>query len=150
MSIRYGSETYNIDHKGRVSVPVALRRARGRQSMALTLARGLDGCIVMYTEEQWTDFKARLKGIPYGEREGRDFKRQFFAHTVGPLTPDAQGRITIPAHLLGIAGLTKEVKFLPMDDRIELWDPARWNERQALDDDAMARAVERYFGGSGS
>ena len=59
MSDRYGSETYNIDHKGRVSVPVALRRASGRRaSLQVVLTRGFEGCIVMYTLEQWARFEA--------------------------------------------------------------------------------------------
>ncbi len=147
MPNRYGSEIYTIDHKGRVSVPVALRRAGGRRSLEIVLTRGFEGCIAMYTLEQWSRFEALLNAIPYGDTAGRKFARAFYESTVGPLTPDAQGRITVPPHLLALAGLTKEAKFLPMGDRIEIWDPARYAERQQAGDLDMIQGAERYFGG---
>ncbi len=147
MSNRYGSETYTIDHKGRVSVPAILRRASGRKSMDVVLTRGFEGCIVMYTPEQWARFEAMLNAIPYGDTEGRAFARAFYESTVGPLTPDAQGRIVIPAHLLKLAGLVKDAKFLPLGDRIEIWDPARWAEKHPASDLDMVKGAERYFGG---
>lgn len=143
----FGSETYTIDHKGRVSVPVRLRRASGRRSMEVVLTRGFEGCIALYTTEQWRKFEGMLNAIPYGDIEGRRFARAFFESTVGPLTADAQGRITIPPHLLEMAGLAKEAKFLPMGDRIEIWDPVRFTERQRVDELDLAKAAERYFGG---
>ncbi len=143
----FGSETYTIDHKGRVSVPVKMRRASGRKSMEVVLTRGFEGCITMYTREQWSVFEGMLNRIPYGDVEGRRFARAFFDATVGPLTPDAQGRITLPQHLLDLAGLSKEAKFLPMGDRIEIWDPARYAERQRADELDLAKSAERYFGG---
>lgn len=130
MAARYGSEIYSVDHKGRVSVPVALRRASTRRSMELYLTLGFEGCIAMYDVDQWKVFEAQLRAIPYGDPQGRAFVRAFLDATFGPLTPDAQGRITIPQKLLDIAGLKKDVKFLPLPDRIEIWDPARYDERQ--------------------
>jgi transcriptional regulator MraZ len=89
-----------------------------------------------------------LNAIPYGDVAGRAFARTFYADTVGPLVPDGQGRIPIPAHLLRLAGLTKDAKFLPMGDRIEIWDPVRYQERHEADDETMVKGAERYFGGA--
>ncbi len=147
MSPFFGSETYTIDHKGRVSVPVKLRRAGGRRSMEVVLTRGFEGCVVMYTLEQWATFEAMLNRIPYGDVAGRAFARTFFDATVGPLTLDAQGRITLPPHLLSLAGLSKEAKFLPLGDRIEIWDPTRYAERQRGDEVDLVKGAQRYFGG---
>ncbi len=150
MSNRYGSEIYTIDHKGRVSVPVALRRASGR-SKDVYLTLGFEGCIAMYDAEQWQVFEASLRAIPYGDPEGRAFARAFYDNTVGPLTPDAQGRITIPQHLLRIARLTKEAKFLPCGDRIEIWDPSTYAEKNPAADQALLSAqAKRFFGGQAS
>jgi MraZ protein len=150
MAARYGSEIYTIDHKGRVSVPVALRRASARRSREVYLTLGFEGCIVMYDAEQWKAFESRLNTIPYGDEEGRAFARLFFDATVGPLVPDTQGRIGIPQHLLHSAGLTKEAKFLPMGDRIEIWDPERYREASAPARVDLKKAGARWFGGGAS
>ena len=41
---------------------------------------------------------------------------------------DRQGRMAIPAHLRQYAGLQGDVLVLGANDRVELWDPARWEE----------------------
>ena len=40
--------------------------------------------------------------------------------------PDKQGRITIPAGLRDWPGLTHECTVIGADDRLEIWDTARW------------------------
>jgi MraZ protein len=50
---------------------------------------------------------------------------------------DGQGRIVVPARLRDYAGLNGEATVLGARDRIEVWDPGRWeeytNEMQAED-----------------
>jgi MraZ protein len=104
----------------------------------------------MYDAEQWKVFESRLNAIPYGDEEGRAFARVFFDATVGPLTPDAQGRIGIPQHLLQSAGLAKEAKFLPLADRIEIWDPQRYLETSAPAKVDLKKGGSRWFGGTGT
>lgn len=39
---------------------------------------------------------------------------------------DAQGRISVPPHLVEAAGIGKEVLFVGAGDVIEMWDPQRY------------------------
>jgi MraZ protein len=41
---------------------------------------------------------------------------------------DAQGRVTIPAHLARHAGIKKEVLFVGAGEVIEMWDPATYRK----------------------
>jgi MraZ protein len=148
MGRTYGSEIYTIDHKGRVSVPVALRRASGRRRLEYVLSRGLDNCLWLFTPEQWSAYEQKLNAIPYGDPAGRAFVRSVYAHTVGPLIPDAQGRITIPAHLLALAGLEKDARFLITGDKIEIWNPQRYDAVIQANADAMDVHAERVMGGN--
>jgi MraZ protein len=133
MSSFYGTETHSIDHKGRVSVPASMRRAAGRRGSAPTfiLVAGFEGCLALYSPDEWNSVEGRLRRIPMGDRRGRAFARAFLMDAC-KVTVDAQGRITIPPALVRRAGLGKEAVLLGQVDRIEIWDAERF--RAATDE----------------
>ncbi len=126
MSSFYGTETHSIDHKGRVSVPASMRRAAGRKgSRTFILVAGFEGCLALYSPDEWGSVEARLRRIPMGDRRGRAFARAFLMDAC-KVTVDAQGRVTIPPALVRRAGLGKEAVLLGQVDRIEIWDAERF------------------------
>ena len=52
----FGEYEHTIDTKGRVIIPAKLRDALGE---SFIISKGLDGCLSVYSMEQWT---AVLKG----------------------------------------------------------------------------------------
>ncbi len=127
MASFYGTETYAIDHKGRVSVPASMRRAASSKkgvADAFFLVAGFEGCLALYTPEEWRRVEDRLRLIPMGDRRGRAFARAFLMDAT-KVSVDAQGRVAIPPALMGRAGLGKEAVLLGQVDRIEVWNPER-------------------------
>ena len=126
MSSFYGTEKYAIDHKGRLSIPAAMRRAApGKKSIdRFLLVAGFEGCLALYTEPQWERVEERLQQLPIGGRKGRAFMRAFLMDACR-VTVDAQGRITIPPALTSRAGLGQEAVLLGQVGRIEVWSPDR-------------------------
>jgi len=128
MAAFYGTEKYAIDHKGRVSVPASMRRegAAKKSSAADTfyLVAGFEGCLALYTPDEWKRVEDRLRQIPMGDRRGRAFSRAFLMDAT-KVSVDAQGRVAIPPALMGRAGLGKEAVLLGQVDRIEVWHPER-------------------------
>ena len=126
MASFYGTETYAIDHKGRISVPAAMRRAGGSKKSADTfyLVAGFEGCLALYTPDEWRRVEERLRQIPMGDRRGRAFARAFLMDAT-KVSVDAQGRVAIPPALMGRAGLGKDAVLLGQVDRIEVWNAER-------------------------
>ena len=126
MSSFYGTETYSIDHKGRLSVPASMRRGAGRAKslQSFILVAGFEGCLSLFGPDEWKRVEDRLRRIPMGDRRGRAFARAFLMDAC-KVTVDAQGRVTIPPALLRRAGLGKEAVLLGQVDRIEIWDAER-------------------------
>ncbi len=57
---------------------------------------------------------------------------------------DALGRILIPEHLKGYAGLTREVVVAGVHTRLELWDKAAWTaykKKLEKEGDAIAQKL---------
>ena len=50
---------------------------------------------------------------------------------------DGQGRISLPAHLVELAGIEREVLFVGAGEVIEMWSPARYEEYVGAGGDAF-------------
>jgi MraZ protein len=121
----YGTETYAIDHKGRLSIPASMRRVDAKKVFdRFLLVAGFEGCLALYTEEQWQRIEEKLQQLPMGGRKARAFTRALLMNA-SRVTVDAQGRITIPPALMSRAGLGKEAVLLGQVGRIEIWNPGR-------------------------
>src|SRR5438132_7578731 len=113
-----------------------MRRAgKGKKPIdAFFLVAGFEGCLALYTEEQWRHVENRLQQLPIGGRKGRAFTRAFLMDACR-VSVDSQGRITIPPALVGRAGLGKDAVLLGQVGRIEIWNPERL---KAVVDEAQA------------
>ena len=144
----YGTDTYAIDHKGRVSIPAAMRRVGGKSRPLDTfiLVRGFEGCCALYAPDNWKRFEEKLLQIPIGNPKGRAFARAYLMDAT-TVTVDGQGRITIPPALLGHAGLGKEAVLHGQIDRIEIWNPDRLKAVVSDASGQLERLADEVLGG---
>lgn len=118
-----GTYEHSIDTKGRVIIPAKFRETLG-DSFVVTL--GLDGCLFVYPEGEWEDFVKQLRELP-GSKEARKLQRYFMAGAA-PCDVDKQGRVLIPSSLREKAGLEKDIVFVGVMSKIEIWSKERWDE----------------------
>ena len=59
-----GQYAHNIDAKGRLFIPAALRRELG-QTFHVTV--GQDHCLSVFSDESWDAFMGKLKELSYNE-----------------------------------------------------------------------------------
>jgi len=145
----YGTQTYAIDTKGRLAIPVAMRRlAGGRKPVAsFVLVHGFEGCLALYAPQDWSRVEERFRRIPMGDRKGRAFARAFLMDAT-QVTVDAQGRVTIPPALLRRADLGKDAVLHGLVDRIEIWNPERLKAVLAPLDGNLEVLADEVLGGN--
>jgi MraZ protein len=119
-----GEYNHTLDNKGRVIVPARLREELGDNFI---ITRGLDNCLFLYPMEEWLALENKLKGLPFTKAEARAFTRMFFSGA-SELEIDKQGRVLIPPVLREHAGLKKELIFLGVSSRAEIWSKENWEE----------------------
>ena len=124
-----GEYNHSIDAKGRIIVPAKFREELGDE-FVVTL--GLDGCLFLYPNAEWEEFVAQLKQLP-GNRQARQLQRYFLAGAVN-CEVDKQGRILIPAKLREHAKLEKEVVFVGVLGKIEIWSKEQWDANNDFGD----------------
>ncbi|HHU74405.1 MAG TPA: division/cell wall cluster transcriptional repressor MraZ [Clostridiales bacterium] len=135
-----GEFNHSIDAKGRIIIPSKFREVLGEQ-FVITL--GLDGCLFVYPNDEWQIFVEKLKKLP-GTKEARQLHRYFLARAAA-CEADKQGRILIPANLRESAGLEKDIVFVGVLNKIEIWSKERWDENNNYDDvDTIAENMAEY------
>ena len=134
-----GEYSHTIDTKGRLIIPSRFREELGE---TFVVTKGLDGCLFVFSDEEWKAFEIKLKSLPLTNKNARQFAR-FFVAGATPCELDKQGRILLPATLREFAGLEKDVVLTGMLNRIEIWSKDKWNENNSLDDVAMDEIAEQ-------
>ena len=126
-----GQYEHSIDTKGRIIIPAKYREELGD---TFVVTRGLDGCLFISAGRQ-VQFVEKLQQLPSNQNT-RKIQRQFLSKAM-EVSLDKQGRILIPALLRTSAALEKEVTFVGMMNRIEVWDKNRLEAQEMQDDDEV-------------
>jgi MraZ protein len=121
-----GEYDHSLDDKKRLTLPAKFRQSF---SDGVVLARGMDGCLAVYTREGWKSFvESRLAALDPLSKEARQMSRFMFAGA-SETELDKQGRVMVPAALVTHAGLHREVVVAGVRDHLEIWDRAAWREQ---------------------
>ncbi len=123
----YGRYTTTMDAKGRCILPAKLRTVLDDDGKPLLegdifLTKGLEGCLSVYPESEWTSIQEKLSTLDFTDKSYRSFSRRFYS-LASPVTPDKNGRILIPSHLIQDANLQKELTVIGVNRSIEIWNP---------------------------
>lgn len=118
-----GNIEAKTDSKGRVFLPACFRRMLQSGGCDKVMLRKdvYQDCLVIYPEESWNQqldlLRSRLD--KWNARHQMIF-RQFVAD-VEELNIDSNGRILLPKRYMNMAAIKQEVRFIGMDDTIEIW-----------------------------
>lgn len=135
-----GEYTHSLDAKKRLSIPAKFRKELGSGAV---LTRGLDGCLWLFPSRQWAALADKLAALPMAQADSRSFSRLLLsgAHEV---TFDSLGRILIPEHLKGYAGLQREAIITGVHTRLEIWERGVWDgykKKLEKNSDAIAQKL---------
>lgn len=133
-----GEYNHTIDAKGRLIVPAKFREILGDNFI---VTKGLDGCLFVYPNDEWTRFEEKLKSLPLTNKNARQFTR-FFLAGAAACEVDKQGRILLPQVLREFASLEKDVVLVGVASRIEIWSRGRWDESMNTYDGDMDEVAE--------
>ncbi len=113
-----GTHNYQLDPKGRISLPAKFREAF---SDGAVLTLGQDGCLFCFPRAEWEVRSREVRERPLSDAEGRAYARMFFGKAEA-VELDSQGRLLIPQRLRAQVGIRKEAVVLGVYDRMEIWD----------------------------
>lgn len=130
MAMFMGQYEHSIDTKGRVIIPAKYREELGEN---FVVTRGLDGCLFLYPQAEWQNFVEKLQKLPSNQNT-RKMQRQFLSKAM-EVVLDKQGRILVSSLLREIAALKKDIVFVGMMNRVEVWDKELLHQQEMQQDD---------------
>jgi MraZ protein len=124
MSGFFGKYNAKIDDKGRLVIPSAIKSAVPADQMEFVIRKDMySNCLEMYTRQEWAVMSQSVRAkldLAFDE-DHMKYWRTYMSDTV-TVVPDAKlGRISIPEEIRKAAGITKDVIFLGVDYKVEIW-----------------------------
>lgn len=132
-----GEYEHSLDAKGRLIMPAKLRTDMGEKFI---ITKGLDGCLFVFSQIEWSNFESKLKELPLTNKNARDFVRLFLSGAT-ECEIDKQGRFLLVNTLREYAEITKEVIIIGVGTRLEIWNKDKWkkyNSNENISADTIA------------
>jgi MraZ protein len=147
----YGQYRTTLDQKGRFALPAKLRSVSDSNKKPLlernaVITKGLEGCLSLYPESEWAEFQSRLSSLNFTQKNFRYFSRRFYS-AASVVTPDKNGRILIPSHLIQEAGLQKDLLVIGVNRWVEIWNPERFQYHLEQFSGSYEEVAEKLFSG---
>ncbi len=127
-----------VDAKGRVFLPATFRKVleAGDEKRLILRSDLFQKCLVVYPESLWNGMLDEMRAkLNRWDGKHQMILRKFVADAE-PIELDSNGRILLNRRKKEYAGISQDVRFLAVDDRIEIWDKEQC-ERVLGGDDAM-------------
>lgn len=142
-----GNIEAKTDAKGRAFLPAVFRKvlqASGNETLILRKDI-FQPCLVLYPESVWNEQQDMLRRRlnRYNAQHQQIFRQ--FVSEVELVTLDGNGRFLIPKRYLRMAGIRQDVKFIGMDDTIEIWANDRV-ESTMMSSEEFGKALEDIMG----
>lgn len=126
-----GNFIHQIDQKGRIRVPAKFRAEIGN---GYTILKGDNGCLKFYSEKETEALYERLNQVPVTDIEGMKAVRMIMSSAYIP-EEDSQGRFVLPQELRNFIKANKQIIFIGLGNRFELWSYDKWVEYSGDDTD---------------
>ena len=143
MSGFLGRYDFQMDEKGRVSLPAAFRKeAEGDRFILMQWEKPYH---TLFPEAVWKGVQARLLDYRRTDPAAWGHVREITSNAV-EVSPDKQGRVLIPAWLQEAAGLKGTVLLSGHIDRVEIWDPEEFQKAAREKAEGFQRFARQIFG----
>ena len=137
-----------LDSKGRFRLPSNLLKALGdRDTLKFVVNRGFDQSLTLYPKPVWDLIKTHVDALNKFNRKNLAFSRAFYRGAT-ELVPDSADRLLLPKQLLSWANVDKNVVLNAMNDRIEIWAEAEYEEMLNGELEDYSALAEEVLGGS--
>ncbi|CAG2533906.1 MULTISPECIES: division/cell wall cluster transcriptional repressor MraZ [Maribacter] len=142
----FGTFNCKADAKGRIMLPVALRN-----QMTPILNEGFfikksyyNECLELYPAQEWYKIMAEMDQNNRFDEESQLFQR-IFMDGLRPVEVDGTGRLLLAKDVISLAGITKEVKIVPMRKHLEIWDVKEYEATISISKEEKKNLVKRVM-----
>ncbi len=144
-----GNMDAKADAKGRIFVPASFRKIlQTTEDTRLILRKDVfQDCLVLYPKQVWDEELGQLRQrLNKWDADQQMLFRQLVLDAE-LLEMDSNGRILISKRYMQLAFISNEVRFVGMDNTIEIWSKSHL-ETLTMNADNFRQNVKKYLGDS--
>ncbi len=127
-----GSYRHSLDSKNRMRIP---SKFKGELGSSFIITKGTGSNLMMFSSEGFDSLYERLSNISIFDEEAQKPVRKFLSSAF-EAEEDNQGRILLPKELVIHAEITKNVVFVGVGNRVEIWAEELWDKMQEVEEKA--------------
>jgi MraZ protein len=134
-----------IDAKGRLVLPAKIKANLPESSgNEIVVRRGFEPCLIIYPMVEYKKIYSKIAGLSEFNEEYRKLQRNFFRGS-SVVELDNSGRLLIPKVMLGYAQLEKDAVVVGMGNKVEIWNPALFEQHLISDPTEFSKLAQKYL-----
>lgn len=121
-----GTYRHQIDQKNRMRVPAKFKNELGAD---FVVTKGTSGCLFLLPKSDNEMFK-KLAALPVFDEAAQRSARAILSSAF-IAEEDGQGRVLLPKELIAHASIVKNIVFVGVGQRVEVWAEEIWDKYNA-------------------
>ena len=135
----FGRYEHSLDEKGRLILPAKFRPHFEHGGF---ISQYQESCLALWTAEEFDRKMLALEASQEQSRADRNLARLMASGTQEVEVDKRSGRMAIPQYLRSFARLERDVLVIGAINRVELWNPAVWEEHIRPSEVALAEGTD--------
>ena len=136
-----GTYRHSIDSKKRIRMPSKFKSELGSD---FVITKGTGNNLFVFSADEFKSLYEKMTAIPLFDVEAQKPVRKFLSSAFD-IEEDAQGRVLLSKELMAHAGITKNIVFVGVGNRVEIWAEEVWDE-ESQNDETTDFSVLAKFG----
>ena len=127
-----GTYRHSVDAKKRMRMPSKFKSELGAN---FVITKGNGNHLFVFSNEQFSALYEKMVSLPLFDEEAQKPIRKFLSSAF-EAEEDNQGRILLPKELIKHANINKNLVFVGVGNRVEIWAEETWDKENSEDEDS--------------
>ena len=135
-----GTYRHSVDAKKRMRMPSKFKAELGAN---FVITKGSNGQLFVFSNAQFSALYEKMVNLPLFDEEAQKPIRKFLSSAF-EAEEDNQGRVLLPKELVGFASIEKNIVFVGVGNRVEIWAEDAWNKADEDDDENNFSVLAKF------
>lgn len=135
-----GTYRHSVDAKKRMRMPSKFKAELGAN---FVITKGNSGNLFVFSATEFSVLHEKMIHIPLFDEEAQKPIRKFLSSAF-EAEEDNQGRVLLPKELVKFAGIEKNLVFVGLGNRVEIWAEEKWEEEQDKEENTDLSILAKY------
>ena len=135
-----GSYRHSLDAKKRMRIPSKFKNELGTDCI---ITKGSKNNLFVFSQEQFSSLYEKMVNLPLFDEEAQKPVRKFLSSAF-EAEEDGQGRVLLSKELIQFAKITKNIVFVGVGNRVEIWAEEVWDKENGDDAEADFSVLAKF------